>query len=418
MNDKPRRIKPVEDAEARRERDAIQNEPPSPLVDEVARVVALGASEDVAREAVATARRERLAARNIVMGGCLALADAMPDVSYVMSPVLVQRQVLTLTGRAGHGKSTVAIAIAFALALDRELGPLKPLRRGLVYFISAEDTDGTRKRIYAEAIRHNLNPEERAAIDTRLRWVHVNVTMNPALIAEYLRDDARAQSISAVFVDTGLALFAGDDENANQQMQAFAVSCRVLTELDGAPCVLVFWHPVKNANADNLIPRGGSALLNAIDGNLTLWLDADTDTATLAHTSKWRADLFEPIDFTLETVQLVMPSGAYASIRIATPKTGAQIEQRESEAASRRAALLLALDGTKGPQPVRDVAATLKTSTTTIHRELKDLAKSKPPLVELDAVTKHYRLTSAGRKAAAEISARAAAAYKAARDGE
>ena len=124
----------------------------------------------------------------------------------------------------------------------------------------------------------------------------------------------RAAPVVAIFVDTGAALFAGDDENSNTQLQDFATSCRAFTEVEGAPCVVVFWHPVKNAQADNLIPRGGSALLGAVDGNLTLWLD-DDGTATLSHTpAKWRADPFEPIAFTLESVPLVLPSGVNANV--------------------------------------------------------------------------------------------------------
>ena len=39
--------------------------------------------------------------------------------------------------------------------------------------------------------------------------------------------------------------------------------------MPGEPCVIVACHPVKNASDDNLIPRGGGAFLNEVDGNLT-----------------------------------------------------------------------------------------------------------------------------------------------------
>ena len=44
---------------------------------------------------------------------------------------------------------------------------------------------------------------------------------------------------------------------------------RTLTELPGGPTVVVNCHPVKNAAPDNLIPYGGGAFLNEVDGNLT-----------------------------------------------------------------------------------------------------------------------------------------------------
>jgi hypothetical protein len=390
---------------------------PDPYSDAVARLVADGAPEDLAREVCANNAREKLVAQHIVTAGAFEMADTMPDVSYVMAPVLVQRQVITLTGRAGHGKSTVAIAIAFALALQRELGPLKPAREGLVYFVSAEDMDGTRKRIYAEGVRHRLTEDQRKALDRRLRWVHVNVTMNPALIAEHIRGDSRDQDIAAIFVDTGLALFAGDDDNANMAMQAFAVSCRAFTELNGAPSVVVFWHPVKNAGADNLAPRGGSALLNAIDGNLTLWLDTDTDTATLSH-SKWRADVFEPIDFALEKVKLILPTDAYATTKIATPKSAADVERDESKGAERREQLLVTLADARGPVSQRELGAAAGATKSTVGRDLLHMTSCKPALVAVDPVTGHYTLTATGRRAAEAARERDARAYRAQSEGE
>lgn len=119
--------------------------------------------------------------------------------------------------------------------------------------------NGTRKRIFAEAIRYELNANEREALNRRLRWVHVNTTLHPGIIADAIRADAAGRPVVAIVVDTGAALFAGDDENSNTQLQDFATSCRAFTEVEGALCVVVFWHPVKNAAADNLIPRGGLA---------------------------------------------------------------------------------------------------------------------------------------------------------------
>ena len=390
----------------------------STLADEIAKLIAQGIAPESAREAATNARHERLRKPDIVFGGCFELADAMPDVDYVMLPALVQRQVLTLTGRPSHGKSTVAMAMAMALALGRELGPLKPLRSGLVYFLSVEDADGTRKRIYAEAVRHKLTPEERERVNDTLRWAHINTLLSPALIAEYIREDALGARVVAIFIDTGPALFAGDDENANPQIQAFAESCRALTEIEGSPCVVVFWHPVKAASADNLTPRGGSALIGAIDGNLTLWAE-DDETTTLGH-GKWRADHFDPIVFSLESVPLIMQSGAIANIKIAVPKTGAQIEDKESEATDRREKLLIALlaaDGTE-PQSVRRLAEIVGVGRSTAGRDLRHMAASKPALVAVDAVTDRYTLMKHGKLAANAVKARQRKAYEAASKGE
>ena len=215
----------------------------------------------------------------------------------------------------------------------------------------------------------------------------------------------------AIFIDTGPALFAGDDENANTQMQAFAESCRALTNIEGAPCVVIFWHPVKSANAENLTSRGGSALIGAIDGNLTLWAD-DDETTTLSH-GKWRADHFDPIVFTLESVPLIMRSGATANIRIAVPKTGAQIEDTETESTHRRERLLLALP-TIGEDAVslRRLAELAQTSRSTAQRDLNRMTKARPPLVNLDPVADRYVITKHGKLAANAVKARQRRAYE------
>ena len=67
--------------------------------------------------------------------------------------------------------------------------------------------------------------------------------------------------ISLLIVDTSVAYFTGDDENSNTQLGNHARMLRSLCTLNGKPTVLVTCHPIKNADANNLIPRGGGAFL-------------------------------------------------------------------------------------------------------------------------------------------------------------
>src|SRR5262245_62015671 len=43
-----------------------------------------------------------------------------------------------------------------------------------------------------------------------------------------------------------------------------------------AHVTLVAAHPIKNAPEDNLLPYGSDAILNEVDGNLTLWKNPNT----------------------------------------------------------------------------------------------------------------------------------------------
>ena len=104
-----------------------------------------------------------------------------------------------------------------------------------------------------------------------------------------------------VIVDTAAAYYLGDEGNSNVQQANFARLLRRMTRLRGHPAVLVNCHPIKNAARDNLVPMGGSAFLNEVDGNLTLWANNDRQTS-LHWQGKFRGPEFEPVHFDLSIV--------------------------------------------------------------------------------------------------------------------
>ncbi len=107
-----------------------------------------------------------------------------------------------------------------------------------------------------------------------------------------------------IIVDTAAAYFPGDDDNHNVQMGNYARNLRILTTCKGKPAVLTPAHPVKNPAKDNLLPRGGGAFLNELDGNLTLWAEAMGETATLHWQGKIRGADFAPVNFRLQQVKI------------------------------------------------------------------------------------------------------------------
>jgi hypothetical protein len=141
-------------------------------------------------------------------------------------------------------------------------------------------------------------------------------------------------NLSLVIVDTQAAYFLGDEGNSNEQQGWFARLLRRLSRLPGKPTVLVNCHPVKNAAQDNLIPMGGSAFLNEVDANLTLW--AEDKTCTLGpHPDKWRGVSFESLAFELRTVtcdRLKDSKGRPIPSIIAVPITEGGAERRAAVA--------------------------------------------------------------------------------------
>src|SRR5262249_3404695 len=105
-------------------------------------------------------------------------------------------------------------------------------------------------------------------------------------------------------VDTAAAYFPGEDDNQNVQMGEYGRILRSLTGCKGRPAIVVLSHLVKNAERDNLIPRGGGAFLNELDGNLTLWSEALGETTTLHWQGKIRGADFAPVEFSLSPVSV------------------------------------------------------------------------------------------------------------------
>mgnify|MGYP000153274835 CR=1 FL=1 len=99
-------------------------------------------------------------------------------------------------------------------------------------------------------------------------------------------------------VDTFAAYFDGGDENSNAEALDFARVVRGLTSLKSKPAVIMPAHPVKNATRSNLAPKGGSSLVNEVDGNLTLW---NSDGLLTMHWQvKHRGPDFEPLTLEME----------------------------------------------------------------------------------------------------------------------
>jgi hypothetical protein len=145
-----------------------------------------------------------------------------------------------------------------------------------------------------------------------------------------------------VIVDTAAAYFTGVDPNSNGEQGLYARQLRELTFLPGKPAALVNCHPVKNAARDNLLPMGGSAFLNEVDGNLTLWSSAEKQV-TLHWLGKFRGPEFNPLSFeiTVATAPVVKDAeGRLMPNAVARPISDATLEAQEDVQTSDETRLL------------------------------------------------------------------------------
>jgi hypothetical protein len=172
------------------------------------------------------------------------------------------------------------------LLYDREVEP------GDVIFMAGENPDDVRARMIATMEANHINPAK-----CRVHFIPGTFSIRNDL--DRLAEVASAlPNLVLIVIDTFAAYFDGDDENSNAQALDFARIVRKLTVLPSKPAVVMPAHPVKGATRNNLAPKGGSSLVNEVDGNLTLW--NDSGIISLHWQVKFRGAEFEPLTFELQ----------------------------------------------------------------------------------------------------------------------
>jgi hypothetical protein len=212
-----------------------------------------------------------------------------PD--YLVVGWLQRRFVYSLTAATGDGKTAIALLITLMISRGFRLSKLE-FKHGRVLYFAGENPDDVRMRWLATTEQFGLTPED---ID--------NVYFVPGVfkfteISERIREEMATRELALVVVDTSAAYFETDDENNNMQALAHAKRLRELSRLPGGPTVLICCHPTKNA--ESLVPRGGGAFLNEVDGNLTC--ERDDLAVTLHWRGKFRGPDFAPMLFQLKVV--------------------------------------------------------------------------------------------------------------------
>lgn len=221
---------------------------------------------------------------------------------WLVQGVLQSAHVYALTAPTNHGKTAVSLVMALCIAAGRRFAG-RPVLQGGVLILCGEDPDGFRLRMLAtmEALGIDLN-------DIRGRvWVLPRSTGLAYLLEQIKKDADGMGELAMVLVDTSVSFFTGDNENDNQQAYSHAKDLRDLTQLPGKPAVLVNCHPSSSAGKDmsreSCVPRGGSAFLNEIDTNLTVW--SEGETAEFHWMRKKRGPDFAPILFEYKAINIV-----------------------------------------------------------------------------------------------------------------
>ena len=273
-----------------------------------------------------------------------------PD--YTVDWVIQKSYLYALTARTGHGKTAVAMLMMTSIVRGMPFHGKGTEFGGVLYFAGENSNDiRARYQLYADTLGFEIGKVPAFFIDGVLD-INVNI--------QRIREEAaKIHNLSLIIIDTKQAYFTGDEGNSNEQQMAFArMARRLINELPTHPAVIILCHPVKNATQDNLTPMGGSAFLNEIDANLTLW--AEDKVCTLSpHQDKWRGVSFEALAFDLRVATseaMKDTKGRHIPSVIADPITEQVAERRGVVAEEDDKTVLRLVDLHKGAISIAGIA--------------------------------------------------------------
>ncbi len=292
---------------------------------------------------------------------------------YIVDGIIQRGRVYTLTAPTGSGKTAVMLYAATAIATGTDFGT-REVEHGDVLFMAGENPDDVRARVIATMEFYNIDPAT-----CRLHFIAGTFSIRADM--ERLRAEAaKLPNLLLVVIDTFAAYFDGEDENSNAQALDFTRLVRRIAAFAAKPAVVMPAHPVKNATRSNLSPKGGSSLLNEVDGNLTLWNEAGI--LSLHWQGKFRGPDFEPLRFELqrhETARLADSQGRLIPSILAKPLLEARAIELVTQELSTEDKLLINIQHHPAmSQRERCVAIGLTAGArATIRRTLAKLEKQK-----------------------------------------
>lgn len=319
-----------------------------------------------------------------------AFCDAYTPLSYAVEPFIRSSSLYTLTAKTGSGKTALLIVMALAVAAGRKDILGREVTQGRVAYIAAENPDDLRMRIKVAASHLNVD-----LTDLGQHLTILDCRVRPEELVAKMQALATEQPFALTMIDTLAAFFDGKDLNDNVQGGEFMRRIRRLTRIIGLPSVIVASHPVKNAPDDKLIPYGGGAILNEVDGNLTLTKAGGL--IKLHWQGKLRGLEFSPALFRIEhasSPDVVDAKGRQVELPVMRPTSEDEAERLEQARINSDIALLRAMIPGPG-RSIRAWATASGLSKSAVHRALSKLATERMVQKSLGKWT----ITPAGRKA-------------------
>ena len=315
------------------------------------------------------------------------LSDLTPAV-YVVDGVLAERRCLSLTGYAGHGKTTLALHLAIQVATGGYFGGME-CEQGSCLILAGENPDNVKWQ-YASAIA-----AAGVGNDLPIHFLPGHFQLS-AFLDDLIAKANSIPNLRLVVIDSLQAFFEGENDNGNVEMMEAARRFRKLSETPDGPTVVVIAHPAgKRPDRANIVPRGGSSFGNEFDGNLTVWAEPD-GTQIFHHTEKFRGAPFEPLNFVMEERQfdhLTDHKGRALRLKVSRQQMLIEAANAAQKSATRERDAILLID--VDPKiTVRALGERLGVSKSTADRILETLKAEK--LIRRHA--KKWVLTDGGKE--------------------
>jgi hypothetical protein len=209
---------------------------------------------------------------------------------YAIHGIVPRGRTYTHTGPTNAGKTAFWTMAALAVATGRRDILNLDVTKGRVVYLAIENPDDTMSRFAIAQHFHRIHN-----FDLRDRLFIVTVKATPESVFAALEKLSLSGGFALVIVDTLAAYFDGTDMNDNVAAGEFMRRLRALSTVLGHPAVVVLAHPTKGADKGSLVPYGAGAIVNEVDGNLTLW--RARDFCKLHHQTKLRGPNFDPVLF-------------------------------------------------------------------------------------------------------------------------
>jgi hypothetical protein len=326
-----------------------------------------------------------------------------PD--YLVDGLLQKRYIYSMTAPTGRGKSCIVLLIALIISMGWKLAG-RDVEKGKVLYFAGENPDDVRMRWIKLCEQYDIDPDV-----VQVCFLAGNPPLSNAAVKQQITDEAAKHGpFDLIIVDTSAAYFEGDNENDNVQAGNHARMLRSLGQLPGGPTVLVTCHPTKNTDPENILPRGGGAFLNEVDGNLVVIGETGSMSVEVHWHGKFRGVDFAPIPFELiqsTSPKLVDKKGRNIWTVYARPITAEQQELIDSGTQDRQNRLLYLMREQPGLSLTK-MAETLKwfyrdgkPGKSKVYNVMKRLKQRK--LVEQDSSSEHWILTNKGEGIAREL---------------